>query len=94
MTPDPADPLDPLGPVDPVDPGMSSKSAESDGVLFKNTFGTPQKWVPKSVFSENFKYLHKKLDFRENTHKFKKETISMTEKKAPAGMMSPKEGLG
>jgi hypothetical protein len=46
MTPDPADPLDPLGPVDPVDPGMSSKSAESDGVLFKNTFGTPQNGSP------------------------------------------------
>ncbi len=34
MTPDPLDPADPL---DRADPGMSSKSAESDGVLFKNT---------------------------------------------------------
>jgi hypothetical protein len=39
MTPDRADRADPL---DPLDPGMTSKSAESDGVLFKNTL-----WAPK-----------------------------------------------
>ena len=86
MTPDPADPLD------RADPGMSSKSAESDGVLFKNRLWAP-KWVPKFSFSYNFKFLHNKLNFREIQHKFKNTTTFLMEKN-PAGMMSPKEGLG
>jgi hypothetical protein len=54
----------------------------------------PKNGSPNRVFEDNFKFLHKKLNFRENKHKFKKETILLTEKKAPAGIMSPKEGLG